>query len=115
MASVEECDSAVSELAARLEEVDPQLRSRYAASRTFRCRVSDLSVAFVGRLSEDGQLVVRRVDAQHRGDEQVTLTVSSDDLVALAEGRLAVPTAYATGRLKVDANVLDLLRLRSLL
>ena len=115
MASVEECDRAVSELAARLGEVDPQLRTRYAAAPTFRCRVSDLKVAFVGRLSEDGELVVRRVDAQHRGDEQVTLTVSSDDLVALAEGRLAVPAAYATGRLKVDANVLDLLRLRSLL
>ena len=115
MASVEECDRAVSDLVARLTELDPELRSRYASSRTFRCRVSDLEVSFVGQLAEDGSVAVRREDDGHRGDEQVTLTVRSDDLIALAEGRLAVPAAYATGRLKVDATVLDLLRLRSLL
>ena len=46
---------------------------------------------------------------------QVKLSANSDDLIALIEGRLSVPTAWATGKLKIDASMLDLLKLRSLL
>jgi putative sterol carrier protein len=46
---------------------------------------------------------------------QVRLAASSDDLVALVSGDLTPPVAWATGRLTVEASVLDLLRLRSLL
>ncbi|KDN82466.1 hypothetical protein KCH_57590 [Kitasatospora cheerisanensis KCTC 2395] len=45
----------------------------------------------------------------------IRLTTTGDDLVALVDGRLPFPTAWATGRLKLDASFLDLLRLRSLL
>ena len=53
----------------------------------------------------------------HRdGDKaQVRVSVSSDDLVALVAGSLAVPTAVATGRLRVHASPLDLLRLGNFL
>ena len=40
---------------------------------------------------------------------------TSDDLIALLAGELSPPTAWATGRLKVEASVLDLLKLRTLL
>ena len=46
---------------------------------------------------------------------QVRLAASSDDLVALVAGDLTLGAAWATGRLVVEASVLDLLRLRSLL
>ena len=48
-------------------------------------------------------------------DRQVRLAATSDDLVALVAGALTPPAAWATGRLTVEASVLDLLRLRALL
>ena len=112
MASVQECEQALRGLAHKLAAVDPELRAKHTVERTVSCTVSDLDVVFVGRISDDGLSEIR-VDGQ--ASAQVRLTARSDDLVALAEGRLGVPSAWATGRLKVEASVLDLLKLRSLL
>ena len=115
MASVEDCDRVLRSLADRLAAVEPDLRNRYVVARTISCRVPDLGVAFVGRLDEEGLREIRCVEVIDKSDAQVRLAASSDDLVALAEGSLAVPSAWATGRLKIEASVLDLLKLRSLL
>jgi putative sterol carrier protein len=40
--------------------------------------------------------------------------MSSDDLIRLTSGKLNFATAWATGKIRVDANVFDLLKLRSL-
>jgi hypothetical protein len=45
----------------------------------------------------------------------VRLTVDSDDLLALCQGELPFATAWARGRVRIDASVLDLLRLRTLI
>lgn len=112
MATLPDVEAAVASLVLRLAELDPELRRRYLVDRTVSCRVSDLHVTWAGRLCDDG-LVDVRTHAAHRA--QVRLSVTSDDLVALAAGRLTVPTAWATGRLRVQAAPLDLLRLRALL
>jgi hypothetical protein len=39
--------------------------------------------------------------------------MSSDDLLALVDGRLKMSSAWATGRVKIDAGVRDLVKLRS--
>ncbi|HEX7354834.1 MAG TPA: hypothetical protein VF288_08390 [Mycobacteriales bacterium] len=111
MATAVECQRALLALAARLNEVDEQVRGRVAPDRTLSLRVPDLEVTFGGRLHE-GNLV----DIVPDGAEpaQVRLECSSDDLIALVEGSLAAPLAWATGRLRIDASPLDLLRLRSL-
>jgi putative sterol carrier protein len=41
------------------------------------------------------------------------MTMTSDDLLDLVAGRLPMASAWATGRVRIDASVLDLLRLRS--
>ncbi len=116
MASVQECEAALQELAARFAAVDPDLRRKHAVDRTVSCRVPDLGVVFHVRLL-DGHVV----DLQHRAvtdgapAAQVRLAAASDDLVALVAGDLTPPVAWATGRLTVEASVLDLLRLRALL
>lgn len=115
MASVEECERALQALAQRLAEVDPHTRSKHAVDRTISCRVVDLDVVFAvtvqdGALSD---LACSSTDAAQPA--QVRLTTSSDDLVALVTGALPAPTAWATGRLKIEASIRDLLRLRSLL
>ncbi len=43
------------------------------------------------------------------------LAAASDDLLALVDGELSPPMAWATGRLKVQASPLDLLKLRALI
>ena len=113
MASVEECETALLTLAERLAAVDPETRSKYVVERTIACRIRDLDVVFAGRVDDSGLNDIRQVDDV--AGAQVRLATSSDDLLALAEGTLGVPTAWATGRLKIEASVLDLLKLRSLL
>jgi hypothetical protein len=49
------------------------------------------------------------------GQAQVRFTAKSDDLVAIAEDPGSFGRAWLTGRLKVEASILDLLRLRKLL
>jgi len=112
VASVQECEDALRDLADRLAELDPELRRRYVVERSVSCRIPDLEMVFVGRLCDDGLLDIHSEAAERA---QVRLTVGSDDLLALADGRLAVPTAFATGKLRVQAGPLDLLKLRSLI
>ena len=43
----------------------------------------------------------------------VRLTMTSDDLIAMTEGRLSFPKAMMTGKVKVEAPLKDMFRLRS--
>ena len=112
MATASECEAAVQSVVVRLSELDPDLRRRYIVDRTVSCRISDLGVTWSGRLCDDG---IRDLSDSGDSRAQVRLTVDSDDLLAIIDGRLPVPTAFAIGRLRVQANPLDLLRLRTLL
>ena len=112
MATQQEVDAALHRLAARLAEVDPVTREKHVVARTLSCEVPDLGVVYGARIDEDG---LSAVTTGALPGAQVRLRVDSDDLIALAEGRLGFPTAWATGRLRVEASVLDLLKLRTLL
>jgi predicted lipid carrier protein YhbT len=116
VASLQECEAALQDLATRFAAVDPELRRRHAVDRTVSCRVPDLAVVFHVRLT-DGSVVDMACRPEQEGvaPAQVRLAAASDDLVALVAGDLTPPAAWATGRLTVEASVLDLLRLRSLL
>ena len=48
-------------------------------------------------------------------EAQVKFTTKSDDLVALAENPTSIGKAWITGRLKVEASIFDILRLRKAL
>ena len=112
MASPEQVEAAVRSIASRLAALDAETRGKHLLDRTVSCRVPDVDVTWSARLCEDG-LVDLTTD---NGDKaQVRLTIDSDDLVALAEGRLAVPLAVATGKIRVQASPFDLLRLSSFL
>jgi predicted lipid carrier protein YhbT len=113
VATLEAVEEAVRGLLERLAEVDPELRRKYAVERTLACRVRDLDIVFLASFDDDGN--ISDVTTADRGDGQVKVAATSDDLIALIEGRLSVPTAWATGKLKIDASMLDLLKLRSLL
>ena len=115
MASVEECQRALVSLADKLSGVDPDVRAKYVVTRTLACRIPDLDVVFLATLNDDGLEELRCSDGSDTDGAQVRLAADSDDLLALLEGELSPPVAWATGRLKVQASPLDLVKLRALL
>lgn len=111
MASEQECDDAFRLLADLLAEVDPDVRKKYVIDRSVSCKVHDLGVTWSARLCEDGLVgITREADTK----AQIRFSLSSDDLLALVGGRQPIPSAFATGRLRVQAGPLDMLRLTSL-
>jgi predicted lipid carrier protein YhbT len=110
MATLAQCRTALEDLAARLHTVDDD-RKRHAFDRSLSCHVPDLDVTFSGQL-EDGRIVDITTEPAPRA--QIRMTASSDDLVALTSGDLNFGQAWLAGRVKVEAGVRDLLKLRSM-
>jgi hypothetical protein len=116
MAPAQACEQALERLTARLAQVDPEARNKRAINRTVSVHVTDIDVTWEGRL-QDGLLVDldRASGEANRPRAQIRLSGASDDLIALIDGTLSFPLAWATGRCKVDASPMDLLRVRALL
>jgi putative sterol carrier protein len=111
MASVEECEQAFHGLAAKLAGADPDARRKASFDRSLTCTLRDLKVIFAGQLRDGELLDIRQVD---KSDGQVKMTMTSDDLLKLVSGELSMGSAWASGRVKIDASVFDLLKLRSI-
>jgi alkyl sulfatase BDS1-like metallo-beta-lactamase superfamily hydrolase len=110
VATVEQCEQALRDLAARLAAKDPARRST-GFNRSLTCTVRDLEVIFSGQL-RDGLLAdIHRASAR---DAQIKLNLTSDDLLSLVDGKINMASAWATGRVKVEAGVRDLIKLRSI-
>lgn len=112
MATVDECRAALQRLAARLAANAAEAQEKIDFDRSLACRVTDLDMAFHGQL-QGGQ-----INGLTDGDDpraKIKLTATSDDLVALVDGQLHVMSAWTSGRIKIEAGVFDLLKLRKLL
>lgn len=115
MATKEECAAALDRLAAKLGGLDDARRARNSEERTVSCVVPDLSVAFHGRLKDARLLdVVSYDDVRSVPQAQIRLTIPSDDLPALVDGRLNFLQALGSGRIKVNASFGDMLKLRKI-
>jgi hypothetical protein len=110
MATVEECRQALERLAEQMSANDGHPGT--SIDRSLGCRLTDLDVDFRGRL-QNGTITEIEQAADPRA--KIKLTTTSDDLVALTDGSLGFTSAWAAGRLKVDASIFDLVKLRSLL
>ena len=109
MATVDECRAALHALAARLDAHDG---GRVDLDRSLACTVRDLGVAFHGRLAGGRLLDIADGDDPKA---RIRLTSTSDDLVALVNGQLDITRAWSSGRIAINANPFDLLKLRKLL
>ena len=112
MATMDQCLEA-------LDTILEPLASNPAAAgldRSLSCRLTDLEQVVRARLAE-GKVrdvtVVAESDSLPPAD--IRLTMTSDDLVALTDGRLSFAPAWASGRLRFEAGFRDLLQLRKLL
>jgi predicted lipid carrier protein YhbT len=114
MATAEECRRALEALAGRLAEMDPADRAAHLADRSLSCTVTDLGVTFVTVLGPDGAGPVTEA-ASGDGRANVRFSAKSEDLLEIADDPGRFARAWLTGKVKVDASLLDLFRLRRLL
>lgn len=112
MATVTEVEAVLSQLLARMGQLDESTRTLLPSRRTIQARCPDLDL---DRFAEwvDGELRVLDEPPRRRAD--IRVTVDSDDLMAIHAGQLSFSRAYAANRVRVDASMTDLLRMRAVL
>jgi hypothetical protein len=115
MATIEECRTALDQFAANLATAEGDVRAATALDRSLSCRITDLDITFVGRLTEGRIQHMTTVPGTPPDKAQIRLTMKGDDLVAMVGGDLSFARAWGSGRVKVQAALRDVLRLRSLL
>ncbi|MGH3211251.1 MAG: SCP2 sterol-binding domain-containing protein [Trebonia sp.] len=113
MTSAEECRTALQKLAGRLSELSPTEREQYFGNRTMSVNVTDLNVTFVTTLGSGDDPVREAAPGDPPAD--IRLTAKSDEVVALAEQPMNIARAWMSGRIKIEASMKDLFRLRRLL
>jgi len=113
MKSAEECREALQKLASRLSELSPADREAYFGSQTISVTIPDLGVTFGTKLNS-GDAPVREI-GPGEPPADIRLTANSDEVVSLAESPMNIARAWVAGRVKIDASMRDLLRLRRLL
>jgi predicted lipid carrier protein YhbT len=113
VATKSECAAALERLAAKMGSMDDGSRDKHRLERTVSCHVPDLDLTFYGTL-KDARLsdVVSYADGAKPPQAQIRLTIPSDDLLRLVDGDLNFISAWASGRINVNASFGDLIRLR---
>jgi hypothetical protein len=115
MATVEECRAALRKLAEQFDEVDEETKAKHVVERTISCHVPDLHTTFFGRIHHNGLDPFDELSRDGDRPAEIRLTIKSDDLVSLVAGELDMTRALFGGRVKVEASIGDLFRLRRLL
>jgi len=113
MNSAEECREALQKLAGRLSELSPDDRDNYFGNRSISVTIPDLGVTYATTLG-GGDDPVREV-APGEPQADIRLTANSDEVVSLAESPMNIARAWMAGRVKIEASMRDLFRLRKLL
>jgi SCP-2 sterol transfer family len=113
MASAQECQQALQKLAGRLSELSPADRENYFGDRSMSVTIPDIGVTFVTNLGIADDQVREAQPGEPPAD--IRLTGNSDEVVSLAESPMNIARAWVSGRVKVEASMKDLYRLRRLL
>jgi hypothetical protein len=112
VATLDECMTA-------LDDFVGKLAAKEAArdlDRSVSCRLTDLDQVVAGRLARGSVHDMTALpDGPAVPKADIRLTMTSDDLLALTSGQLSFAPAWASGRIKLEAGLRDMLRLRSLL
>ncbi|KAB1977483.1 SCP2 sterol-binding domain-containing protein [Streptomyces triticiradicis] len=115
MATTEECRAALDKLSDNMAGADGNVRAAAALDRSLSCRITDLDITFVGRLKDGRIEVLETLQGPPPERAQIRLTTKGDDLVSMVDGELNFARAWGSGRVKLEAGLRDLLRLRTLL
>lgn len=115
MATIEECRSALDKLSENLAGADGDVRTAAALDRSLSCHITDLDVTFAGRLRDGRIEVLDTLQGPPPERAEIRLTMTGDDLVSMVNGELHFAKAWGSGRVRLEAGLLDLVRLRKLL
>ncbi|MFE1341743.1 sterol-binding protein [Streptomyces sp. NPDC058733] len=115
MATIEECRSALDKLSDTMQRAQGDVREAAALDRSVSCHITDLDVTFAGRLTGGRIRVDDTLEGPPPQRAQIRLAMTGDDLVALVDGQLHFARAWGSGRVKLEASLVDLFRLRKLL
>ena len=113
MKSAEECREALQKLAGRLAELNPDDRDEYFGNRSISVTIPDLGVTYVTNMGKGDDPVHEVGPDDPLAD--IRMTANSDEVVALAESPMNIARAWMAGRVKIEASMKDLFRLRKLL
>ncbi|MEV4613451.1 sterol-binding protein [Kitasatospora sp. NPDC049258] len=115
MASIEECREALEQLSRNMSRAEGGVRKAAELDRSLSCWITDLDLTFSGRLRGGRIQDITSAPGAPAERAEIRLAMAGDDLVAMVGGRLNFATAWASGRVRLEAGFRDLLRLRSLL
>ncbi|MEE1669497.1 sterol-binding protein [Streptomyces sp. WAC07094] len=115
MATIEECRSALDKLSDNLAGAEGDVHAAAALDRSLSCHVTDLDITFVGRLRDGRIEVLDTVQGPPPDKAQIRLAMTGGDLVAMVDGELHFAKAWGSGRVRLEASLLDVFRLRKLL
>jgi hypothetical protein len=113
MTSAEECLTALQKLAGRLSELSPADRDQYFGNRRISVTIPDLDITYVTLLGAGDDPVRELGPGEPPAD--IRLTAKSDEVIALAGQPMNIARAWMSGRVKIEASMKDLFRLRRLL
>ena len=112
MATIDECTAALRGILGPLAAH----RAAEGLDRSLSCRLTDLGQVVLGRLAGGSVRDLHAVpDDASVPRADIRLTMTSDDLLALTRGDLSFGSAWSSGRVRFEAGLRDVLRLRSLL
>jgi hypothetical protein len=111
--TAEECHEALQKLAGRLSELKPEERAEYFGNRTVSVAVTDLGVTFVTMLGAGDDPVREAAPGELAAD--IRIAANSDQVISLAQQPMNIARAYISGKVKIEASMKDILRLRRLL
>jgi predicted lipid carrier protein YhbT len=113
VATREEVDRTLRSLVGRLDDAEVDDAKLPSDSRRILCVVTDLGLTYRAEYAK-GRIRKLKVVKSDEDGADVRITLPSDELISLAEGRSSLPMALLFGRIRVDANARDLLLLRQL-
>jgi hypothetical protein len=112
--TAEQCREALQKLAGRLSELSEDQRADYFGNQTMSCTIPDLGVTFRTQLGAAGDSEVRE-QTPDDPPADIRITASSEDVISLTESPMNIARMWLQGRVKIDASMKDLFRLRRLL
>lgn len=114
MADRQQVEAKLRELIGRLDEAGDMQRSlsdSLEAPKVLAIHLPDLEADYWAEMAS-GRMDDLHPGAPERAD--IRIRVSSDDLIDLVDGRASMLSSVLAGRVKIDASLADLMRLRRL-
>ncbi len=113
MATKSEVSRAIERLMARLDGNESNVRTAIPGRKVMGCYVPDLDASWFSVI-EDGHVAPPTETAPPGERVDVLLKINSDNLIDLVEERISFMSAFLSGKVRVEASLTDLLRMRTL-